>query len=347
LVLISMLTAGLLGAGAKAAVSPMQWESGTLPEALVRAKASDRWVLVDVYTTWCGPCHELDDKVFAREDVAKALASQFVALRRDGEKDEGEALVARYHVVGYPTVLILDATGAEVDRLMGFLPPRDLLATLQQFRAGRGTLAELEKKLAATPSDEALKLEVATRHALRGEARAVDELNQVAKGDLDGKGRRAPAALLTLGKYFYLRGKKDPAAAERVLRDLDERFPASEEASQVGYNLGLALHLQNKDSEAREVLDRWIAAAPKDLSRYGSYAWLCYKNGFDRARGIEVAKKGLEVDPKDHGLWDTLAELYAVTGKLVEARDAEKHALAIKPDDNYYSAQLRRFGGGK
>jgi tetratricopeptide (TPR) repeat protein len=128
-----------------------------------------------------------------------------------------------------------------------------------------------------------------------------------------------------------------------VLRELEKRFPSTEEAGQVGYNLGLALHEQKKDPEARQVLDAWIAAAPKDVSRYSAYAWLSYKNGFDRARGIEVAKAGLELDPKDHGLWDTLAELYAAGGKLAEARDAETHALALKPNDSYYTAQLRRF----
>jgi tetratricopeptide (TPR) repeat protein len=169
----------------------------------------------------------------------------------------------------------------------------------------------------------------------------------VVKADPDNKQKRAAPALLTLGKYYWLRGKKDYVRAEAILRDLEKRFPASEEAGQVGYNLAFALHATGRDPEAREVLDRWIAAAPKDMSRYNSYAWLCFKNNFDRARGIEVARQGLAVDPKDHGLWDTLAELYGATGKLAEARDAEQKALATKPNDVYYAAQLRRFGGAQ
>ena len=39
-------------------------------------------------------------------------------------------------------------------------------------------------------------------------------------------------------------------------------------------------------------LDAWLAKKPADLGRYNSYAWLCYKNNFDRARGIEVARAG-------------------------------------------------------
>jgi tetratricopeptide (TPR) repeat protein len=327
------------------------WEPGTLDQALAKAKANDRWVLIDVFATWCGPCHEMDEKVYPREDVSKALAAGFVTLKRDGEQGEGLEIAKRHHVVGFPTLLVLDASGAEVDRLMGFVSAKDLTQTLQQFRAGKGTLAELEKRLAGAAGDEALLLDVGTRHAMRGDPRAVDELAQVVKGDPENKNKRAAAALLTLGKYYYLRGLKDYAGAEAPLRDLQKRFPQSDEAGQVGYNLGIALHGQKRDKEAREVLDRWLTdgltATPRDASRYNSYAWLCFKNGFDRARGIEVAKQGLELDPKDHGLWDTLAELEAQAGDVAGAREAEKKALGLKPGDTYYEAQLRRFGGVK
>jgi len=325
----------------------MAWSEAKLDAALSEAKASNRWVLVDVAARWCGPCHEMDEKVWPRDEVSKAVEKDFVPLKRDGEAGEGIEIVKRYNVVGYPTVLLLDASGAEVDRVMGFLQPKDLLTALAQMRAGKGTLAELERKLAVHPDSESLRLDVGTRHAMRGDERAIAELEAVVKNDPDNKGKRAAAALLTLGKYYWLRGKKDYAQAEKVLRELEQRFPSSEEGGQAGYNLALALHGLKRDAEARQVLDGWIAAAPKDLSRYNSYAWMAYKNDFDRARGIEVAKKGLEIDPKDHGLWDTLAELYAVTGKLADARAAEKQALAIKPDDVYYTAQLKRFSEEK
>ncbi len=324
----------------------LNWDSGTFDEASARAAASGKWIFVDVFATWCGPCHEMDEKVYPLDEVARAVGANYVALRRDGEAGEGVTLAARYHVVGYPTVLLIDPkSGAEVDRLMGFVTARELVETLQRFRDGKGTLADLEKRAAAAPSDEALKLEVATRHAMRGDPRAIAELDAVVKGDPDNAHKHAAAALLTLGKYFYLRGAKDYAHAEATLLELEKRFPSTEEASQVAYNLGLAYHATGRDREARAVLDRWIAAAPKDGSRYNAYAWLSYKYDFDRARGIEVAQKGLANDPKDHALWDTLGELYAATGKKAEACDAEKRALAIKPKDTYYEAQLRRFGG--
>lgn len=342
------------GASPAGPVSP--FSEGTLEEALGRAKESGRWVLVDLTATWCGPCHEMDAEVWPREEVVRALSSEFVLLQRDGEKGEGEKIVARHHVVGYPTLLVLDATGNEVDRLMGFVGAKELVATLHERRAGRGTVVELERKLAAASAnanagagaaaaDEALRLEVGTRHAMRGDPRAVEELEAVVKADPDNKSHRAAAALLTLGKYYHLRGKKDYPQAERVLAELERRFPQSEPGQEAPFHRGLALHLQGRDAEARRVLDGWLDAAPKDSSRANAYAWLCFHDKLDRGRGVEVARRGLEASPKDDGLWDTLAELEFALGRAAEAREAEKRALQLKPGDAYYQAQLKRFGG--
>jgi thioredoxin-like negative regulator of GroEL len=323
----------------------LPWEAGTFDEAVARARQTDKWVLVDFVATWCGPCHDMDAKVWSHDEVGRTVGASYVMLQRDGEKDEGAKLAAKYHVVGFPTLLMVDAAGNEVDRIMGFIAAPELTATVQRFRAGKGTLADLEKRLTAAPGDEALRMEVAARHAWRGEARAVDELRAVVKADPEDKKGRASRALLTLGKYYYLRGTKEYAKAVDVLRELQQRYPASESAGEVGYQLGLALHLAGRGDEARTVLDAWLDGAAKDPSRWNAYAWLSVKYGFDRARGLEVARRGVEANPRDDGLWDTLAELYAASGRAAEAREAEKKALALKPGDAYYGAQLRRFGG--
>jgi thioredoxin-like negative regulator of GroEL len=323
----------------------LQWEAGSFDEALAKARQSERWVLVDFGASWCGPCHEMDAKVFSHDEVGRAVSASYVMLQRDGERDEGEKLAARYHVTGFPTLLVVDPAGNEVDRLMGFVAAPELMATLQRFRAGRGTLAELEKRLASAPGDESLRFEVALRHAQKVDGRAPDEVRAVVKADPEDKKGRASRALLALGKYYYLRGTKDYARAAETLRELQKRFPSSESAGETGFQLGLALHLQGKDDEARPVLDAWLDGASKDPSRYNAYAWLSVKYGFDRARGLEVARRGLEANPKDDALWDTLAELHAAAGHAADARDAEKKALALKPGDAYYGAQLRRFGG--
>ncbi len=282
--------------------------------------------MVDVFAAWCSPCQEMDREVYSRGQFADQIAKDFIALRKNGEEGEGLAIAGKYHVVGVPTLLVLDGEGREVDRVMGSLKMGELVDTLRGFRAGKGTLGSLE-------------LEVATRHAMRGDPRTVLEMADIVKDRA-----RAPQALLTLGKYYYLRGQKNAAEAAKTLEEIVRSYPDAEEAGEAPYSLALAYHQLGRDREARQVLDAWLAQ-DRDGTRVNGYAWLCFKNNFERARGIEVAKSGLAKAPANDGLWDTLAELYFSVGDRPQAVLAEKKARTLKPNDNYYATQLARFTG--
>lgn len=71
-------------------------------------------VLVDFYTTWCGPCRHLAPlvKQFAREAAGKVKVVKVDA--------EACANISRTHrISGYPTLVLFDQ-GKEVNRHMGF-----------------------------------------------------------------------------------------------------------------------------------------------------------------------------------------------------------------------------------
>jgi thiol:disulfide interchange protein len=105
-----------------AQVTP-KWEH-SLDAALKRAKAEKKQVFVDVWAEWCPPCQHLKNNVFPTPEAGAALAKMVPAslmVETKDRKDVPDAAAAakRFHVEGFPTLIILDANGGEVRRHVG------------------------------------------------------------------------------------------------------------------------------------------------------------------------------------------------------------------------------------
>lgn len=104
--------------------------SHNLDEALATAKASGKRVFIDFETTWCGPCKTMDEWIWTDAQVASALAAGFVTVKLDGDIEK--ALVKRFAVSGYPTMVIVDpASGKALKSVSGYQSSAQVLAFLK------------------------------------------------------------------------------------------------------------------------------------------------------------------------------------------------------------------------
>lgn len=97
--------------------------------ALEAARAEQKLVLIDFFTTWCPPCKKLDKETWPDPRVAKWLSERTVALKVDAEEDAD--LARLYRVEAYPTIVIAKADGTEIDRLIGFLGPEEFVTEVE------------------------------------------------------------------------------------------------------------------------------------------------------------------------------------------------------------------------
>ena len=111
------------------------WLEQDLEGALARAKAEHKLVLVDIYAEWCAQCKELDEKTWPDAGVKQWIAQNALAIRIDTDAKRKD-LAPKLQIRSYPTVLVLDAEGKELRRILGFEKPEAMRAFLQGPAAG-------------------------------------------------------------------------------------------------------------------------------------------------------------------------------------------------------------------
>ncbi len=100
----------------------MIFENGSFNETLAKiakSKKGPKLIFMDCYTTWCGPCKYMSSTIFPMETVGAFMNANFVNVKFDMEKGEGLDLAKRFAIKAYPTFLILDAQGNEINRILG------------------------------------------------------------------------------------------------------------------------------------------------------------------------------------------------------------------------------------
>lgn len=110
-----------------AAQPRIAWLSYEAGKAL--AASEKKPILIDFSTSWCGWCRRMESNVFPNPEVI-SFCSQFVCVKVDG--DRRKDLTSAHGVDGYPTTVVLDHTGQELHRIVGYRPSARYLEELRQ-----------------------------------------------------------------------------------------------------------------------------------------------------------------------------------------------------------------------
>ncbi len=148
--LLLAVSASFLGS---LAAAELRWLDGEA--ALAEARASDRdAVLLFTGSDWCSWCHKLDEGALRSPEFASAVSERFVfgvvdILKRSEQPADvvarNEALVKRYEITGYPTIVLCDPAGVAYGRA-GYkrLDGAAYAAHLLTIQRGKDLLAQLE-----------------------------------------------------------------------------------------------------------------------------------------------------------------------------------------------------------
>jgi thioredoxin-related protein len=100
-------------------------------EVLARAKQENKYIFVDCYATWCGPCKMMDKTVFPDKEVGQFINDKFIAVKVQMDKTKDDAastkkwysdaqkLESEYSVDAFPTYLFFSPNGEVLHRFVG------------------------------------------------------------------------------------------------------------------------------------------------------------------------------------------------------------------------------------
>ncbi len=114
----------------------MHFEHGlSWQQVLDKAKKENKFIFIDCYTTWCGPCKMMSAQVFPLEATGNFYNDKFINIKVQldttaNDNDEvkswfaaGKNIADKYNVKAYPTYLFFDPNGEIVHRAVGSSDP--------------------------------------------------------------------------------------------------------------------------------------------------------------------------------------------------------------------------------
>lgn len=126
----------------------IQWL--TLQEAELYMTIKPKKVFVDMYTSWCGWCKELDKKTFTNKEVISYMNKHYYAIKFDAEskksydfngktytfngKNNQFAVDMMEGYMSFPTTVYIDSDKSMISHVPGFWKPDDFLLILTFFQ---------------------------------------------------------------------------------------------------------------------------------------------------------------------------------------------------------------------
>jgi protein disulfide-isomerase len=129
---------------AAAQASGSSWGTD-LPGALNQARTDNKMVLLDFTgSDWCPWCIKFDQEVLSTGEFANYAGSKLVLVQldfprtkpqSDALKQANQELYQRFNVNGYPTYILLNSSGRELGRQVGYAPggPSAFIAKLDGY----------------------------------------------------------------------------------------------------------------------------------------------------------------------------------------------------------------------
>jgi thioredoxin-related protein len=125
----------------------------TMEQAGGKLQIEKRPILIDLYTTWCGWCRQMDKKTYSNKQVAQYLGEKFYTVKMDAEtraeinwngkayhfspdyRSNEFAVYLTHGRLEFPTTIIIPPDGPP-QAIPGYMEPKELELLVKYFGEG-------------------------------------------------------------------------------------------------------------------------------------------------------------------------------------------------------------------
>lgn len=147
-----LLIVVIVGAGSPGYAQNIHWVS-SFAAAKREARNRNCLIMADLYADWCGPCRRMAQTTFTDPTVVD-LSKQFVAVKVNIDAKGGRAVSRHYGIRVIPTILMVRADGAIVEKTVGYRAPEAFSQIM------RNVLQHWENKKGSAPAPVARTVRV-------------------------------------------------------------------------------------------------------------------------------------------------------------------------------------------
>lgn len=164
-----------------------------------KAKTENKYIFVDTYATWCGPCKVMSADVFPKKEVGDFINDRFISVKvqmdqtiNDNELvnkwyTDAKFIGERYKINAYPTILFFSPDGHVAGRSTGYKDTNQLITEARNAIANSEEFTALYDQYKSGMRDSAFVKKLALMGRKVGETEIVEKVSQQYIGSLDSQ----------------------------------------------------------------------------------------------------------------------------------------------------------------
>jgi len=249
------------------------------------ASKNNKKVFIDFYTTWCGGCKGYDKYIFPDSTFQVYIQDKFYSLELDAESPENKEIVKKYKVFGYPTIIIADSKGNEINRIVGYYgdKPNYYIELIDNMLRGKETFESFKQEYLLYPDSIELFRNILESLVSKNDYKNITAFNSLVHANTQNNRILYEAEVYAAMSNLWDKNVNSPILLKRILSQNDSLLKYYEPAILEE----LCKFYKNKTDSFEYFGFRLLNKYPNSVYQNRHFAEYLFLNN----RGIEKANK--------------------------------------------------------